>query len=152
MPFSPQAFQNPYREGPVFQGLQWADLTVSLGAHGRVPSTWGLGAWASADMHPSMCNDRRQGLILQIHPAEPTLGCRDIWTCPMCLPVGIWDRCTGGLSHEERRHSPSPWILQLEYQRNQNFIPSVGKVHVPVGKLQRAERATLPSPVAGQRR
>lgn len=51
MSFLPQAFQNPCREGPVFQGLQYADQEVSLVHMRRVPSTWGLGAWADADMH-----------------------------------------------------------------------------------------------------
>ena len=49
---------------------------------------------------PTMCLDRRQGLILQIYPAEPTLSCRDISTRHMCLPVGIWDRCKGGAGEE----------------------------------------------------
>lgn len=43
--------------------------------------------------------ERRQGLALQIRVAEPILDCRDTSTCHTGLPVGMWDRCMGCVSH-----------------------------------------------------
>lgn len=88
-------------------------------------------------MRPSMCIERRQCLILQIYPAEPTLGCRD-----MCLPEGIgtdaWEVLV--TKRDRLRHFPCSLIYQLEYQQEfQNFHSFSGKVHLPLGKFSKAE-------------